>query len=74
MSHRRRGERHQAPKANPAAVSIEQNGLRQEIELRAYYRYCERGCTPGSDREDWLAAEQEVLAQHPGGTSSSPST
>jgi hypothetical protein len=35
---------------------------RQEIELRAYYRYCERGCAPGGELEDWLAAEQEVLA------------
>lgn len=36
--------------------------LRQEIELRAYYRYCERGCVQGSDVKDWLAAEQEALA------------
>ena len=38
--------------------------LRQEIALRAYYRYCERGCAAGCDVEDWLAAEQEVLAAH----------
>jgi len=35
--------------------------LRREIELRAYHRYCGRGCEPGSDLEDWLAAEREVL-------------
>ncbi len=37
--------------------------LRQQIELRAYYRYCARGCAPGADVEDWLAAEQELAAQ-----------
>ena len=36
--------------------------LRREIALRAYYRYCERGRTPGMDREDWLAAEQELMS------------
>ena len=38
--------------------------LRQEIALRAYYKYCERGCASGCDVDDWLAAEQEVLAAH----------
>ena len=37
--------------------------LRQDIELRAYFKYCERGCTAGGDVEDWLAAEQEILAE-----------
>jgi hypothetical protein len=36
--------------------------LRQEIALRAYHKYFERGCAPGCDQEDWLAAEREVLA------------
>ena len=45
------------------AVAIETDGLQQEIELRAYYRYCERGCAPGDDVNDWLSAEQEVLAK-----------
>lgn len=38
--------------------------LRQEIALRAYYKYCERGCASGCEVEDWLAAEREVLAAH----------
>lgn len=72
MSLKRQGERHQATTANPAEVNVEQNGrLRQEIELRAYSRYCERGCAPGGDREDWLAAEQEVLATHAASTAAS---
>ena len=64
MSHKRQ-ERHQATTANPEGENVAQNGrLRQEIELRAYSRYCERGSAPGGDRDDWLAAEQEVLAKH----------
>ena len=35
---------------------------RQEIAQRAYQRYCDRGCTPEGDLDDWLAAEREVLA------------
>jgi hypothetical protein len=40
------------------------DALQQEIELRAYYRYCERGCVPSDDVDDWVAAEREVLALH----------
>lgn len=64
MSHKRHGEPHQAPPANPGERVQGDGEIRQEIELRAYYRYCERGCAPGGEREDWLAAEQEVLAKH----------
>ena len=35
--------------------------LRQEIARRAHLRYCDRGCVPGADVDDWLAAEREVL-------------
>jgi hypothetical protein len=37
--------------------------LRDEIELRAYLKYCERGYIDGLDVENWLAAEREVLAE-----------
>ena len=37
--------------------------LRAEIELRAYFKYCERGCAGDCDVDDWLAAEQEILAE-----------
>lgn len=72
MSHKRHSQRQRTPAADPAATHVEGNGqLRQEIELRAYYRYCERGCAPGGDREDWLAAEQELLAQQRAATTES---
>jgi hypothetical protein len=37
--------------------------LRDRIEQRAYRLYEERGYQPGHDVEDWLQAEQEVLAE-----------
>ncbi len=32
-----------------------------EIALRAYHIYLERGCTPGDPMQDWLRAEMELL-------------
>jgi hypothetical protein len=43
-------------------VPADDEPLRQEIALRAYYRYCDRGRIFGFEIEDWLAAEREVLA------------
>jgi hypothetical protein len=37
--------------------------LRDEIERRAYFKFCERGCGAGRDVEDWLNAEREVVAE-----------
>ena len=39
------------------------NVLRDKIALRAFFKYCERGCVAGFDVEDWLQAEREVLAE-----------
>ena len=66
MAHRsktgdKRGRRDPPPGPGAAADA---DALRREIELRAYHRYCERGCTAGADVDDWMAAEQEVLAAH----------
>jgi hypothetical protein len=35
---------------------------RQRIEQRAYELYLSRGGAHGSDWEDWLAAERELIA------------
>lgn len=32
-----------------------------DIALKAFAYYCERGCQHGSDLEDWLRAERELL-------------
>jgi Protein of unknown function (DUF2934) len=37
--------------------------LEAEIRLRAYELYQQRGCEPGQDEQDWLAAEREVLSR-----------
>ena len=31
-----------------------------QIAERAYHRFVERGCVPGHELEDWLAAEAEL--------------
>ena len=36
--------------------------LQEEIERRAYRRFCNRGHEHGAALDDWLAAECEVLA------------
>jgi Protein of unknown function (DUF2934) len=37
--------------------------LESEIRLRAYELYQQRGSNAGSEHEDWLQAEREVLAR-----------
>jgi hypothetical protein len=43
---------------NPTPVDLE-----IEIRQRAYELYTKRGYVPGHENEDWLVAEQEVLAK-----------
>lgn len=33
----------------------------EEIRLRAYHRYLERGGTPGSEADDWIEARKDLL-------------
>ena len=37
---------------------------REEIELRAYQIYVERGGAHGQDVEDWLQAERELVEKY----------
>ena len=37
---------------------------REEIALRAYHIYLERGGTPGNELGDWSRAERELLAKN----------
>jgi hypothetical protein len=62
------------PKAEKKVLQMPENGngrnghtpadLESEIRLRAYELYLERGATEGSEKDDWLTAEREVLARH----------
>jgi hypothetical protein len=42
----------------------EGNPTREEIALRPYQIYVERGCVDGQDMDDWLEAERELLARY----------
>ncbi len=37
--------------------------VEDEIRIRAYELYVQRGYTPGHENEDWLVAEREILAR-----------
>ena len=47
-----------------APRTAESSPTREEIELRAYQIYVERGRTHGQDVEDWLQAESELVARY----------
>jgi Protein of unknown function (DUF2934) len=38
--------------------------LEDEIRRRAYELFEQRGGTPGTEQEDWVRAEREVLARY----------
>ncbi len=52
----------------PKPIEIKQNtstvDLEEEIRIRAYQLYEERGYTAGHEDEDWLVAEREILSRH----------
>ena len=41
---------------------LNQESVRQMIQMRAYEIYQMRGCKPGGEAQDWFHAEGEVLA------------
>ena len=53
---RKKGERRSVDPGRPES-------LEDEIRLRAYYRYLERGPESGDDVSDWLEAESDVLGR-----------
>ena len=50
-------------KKNPTTVNL---NLEEQIRVRAYQPYEERGHTPGHEAEDWLVAEREILGRDEG--------
>lgn len=66
MAHKSKAaEKKSTPDPAPVAGgAADTEALRQEIQVRAYYRYCERRCASGAEVDDWLVAEREVLAVH----------
>jgi hypothetical protein len=42
-------------------TAVEDLPLEEQIRRRAYELYVQRGNQPGSELDDWLQAEQEIL-------------
>jgi len=51
----------EAPKKSRKAAAPSAKPSYQEIALRAYHIYLERGSTLGDPMQDWLQAERELL-------------
>ena len=51
--------------ASPASpkTRVAKSPTAEEIALRAYQIYLERGATPGNEFEDWIQAERELLGK-----------
>jgi|SRR6476619_6940626 hypothetical protein len=49
-----------ADKAGTTSVSMASEPSEEQIRLRAYHRYLERGGGHGMDFEDWLEAKREL--------------
>jgi Protein of unknown function (DUF2934) len=49
-----------APKREPVSASAADSPRLEEIRIRAYEIYMERGGQPGHDLDDWLQAEREL--------------
>jgi len=57
----RPGNRIEAPRADATRnSSMGSEPSEEEIRIRAYRRYLERGRSDGQDFDDWLAAEREL--------------
>ena len=52
-----------SPAAHKSRVAKTQ-ATPEEIALRAYQIYLERGGAPGSELEDWIQAERELLGEN----------
>ena len=50
-----------SPQTRSEALNLE---LHEEIELRAYQIYVERGGADGHDVDDWLQAERELSGRY----------
>lgn len=58
----RNGKHNRQRREVASQINLDPATQRQQIEERAYAKFLERGGVPGHDVEDWLTAEQEILA------------
>ena len=47
----------------PAATMNASRLPHDKIAMRAYDKWCKRGCPTGSDMQDWIEAEAELRAE-----------
>jgi Protein of unknown function (DUF2934) len=52
-----------SPKAKKTVASNGHHSTHEQIALRAYQIYLERGATPGNELEDWVRAERELTEE-----------
>ena len=52
-----------SPKAKKAVVANGHHPTHEQIAIRAYHIYLERGATPGNELEDWVRAEGELIEE-----------
>jgi hypothetical protein len=50
-----------APEETSVSVVVLHEPTDEEIRLRAYHRYLERGASGGTEFDDWLEARQDLL-------------
>ena len=48
---------------SPQQQSSTTNVPREKIAMRAYEKWCKRGRPNGTDRQDWVEAENELKAE-----------
>jgi Protein of unknown function (DUF2934) len=36
----------------------------EKIAMRAYEKWCKRGCPPGTEKQDWFEAEAELRMEY----------
>src|SRR5947209_4927683 len=48
----------------------------ERIAMRAYQKWCQRGCPAGTDQQDWLEAEAELRTEmtQPGSRTATPAS
>jgi hypothetical protein len=53
-----------SPQTESKAFNLELHPTGEEIELRAYQIYVERGGADGHDVDDWLQAERDLFGKY----------
>jgi hypothetical protein len=48
--------------SNPGTTSM--SVPHEKIAMRAYEKWCKRGCPPGTEKQDWFEAEAELRAEY----------